>query len=144
MFDDSLVGGRPLCDDPQPARIMAPARWGAEECYHNNKFYSPRAGGPHCLSVQCAHCRELRQGALKRCCRKQNAHRAAKCIALLHFALRKYREMREFAQKYVYWTLLANGAEVQRRTTAIRTQMGSVRLGEYNGFKNCVLRDVYI
>ncbi|VDN24371.1 unnamed protein product [Gongylonema pulchrum] len=39
------------------------------------------------------------------------AHRAAKCIALLHFALRKYREVREFAQAYMYWTLLANGTD---------------------------------
>ncbi|VDN44074.1 unnamed protein product [Gongylonema pulchrum] len=91
-----------LCDDPERACIMASARRSAEECHHNYKCDSARAGGPYCLSVQCAHCRELRQGALKRCCGKQNAHRAAKCIALLHFALRKYREMREFAQEYLY------------------------------------------
>ncbi|VDN24372.1 unnamed protein product [Gongylonema pulchrum] len=62
---------KPLCDDPERARIMASARRSVEECHHNYKCDSARAGGPHCLSVQCAHCRELRQGALKRCCGKQ-------------------------------------------------------------------------
>ncbi|VDN42737.1 unnamed protein product [Gongylonema pulchrum] len=34
------------------------------------------------------------------CSGKQDSHRAAKCIALLHFALRKFRQIRDFAYAY--------------------------------------------